>query len=77
MPVMRARMPSIPSCLRLPSIRWSTLRIVGNDTIVGGRCTDVWAKGRQIFFAMKFSKPFESVDLYSEGKPDSSDGRRR
>jgi predicted alpha-1,2-mannosidase len=51
-----------------PSVRWATLQLVGNDTIVGGRCTDIWAKGRQIYFAMKFSKPFESVDIYSDGK---------
>jgi predicted alpha-1,2-mannosidase len=50
------------------SIRWSSLKIVGNDTIVGGRCTDIWAKGRQIYFSMKFSKPFESAEIYSDGK---------
>ena len=51
-----------------PSVRWASLKIIGNDTIVGGRCTDIWAKGRQVYFAMKFSKPFESVDVYSDGK---------
>ncbi len=51
-----------------PSVRWATLKMVGKDTIVGGRCTDIWGKGRQVFFWMKFSKPFESVDVYSEGE---------
>ncbi len=51
-----------------PSIRWSSLTVVGNDTIVGGRCTDVWAKGRQVYFSMQFSKPFESVDVYANGE---------
>ena len=49
-------------------MRWASLELVGNDTIVGGRCTDIWAKGRQVYFAMKFSKPFESVEIYSDGK---------
>ena len=29
-----------------PSIRWSSIKIVSKDTIVGARCTDVWGKGR-------------------------------
>ena len=51
-----------------PSIRWSSLKIIGKDTIVGARCTDVWGKGRQIYFSMKFSKPFDSAEIYSEGE---------
>ena len=48
-------------------VRWASLAIVGNDSIVGARCMDVWGKGRQIHFEMKFSKPFTSVDFYSDG----------
>jgi predicted alpha-1,2-mannosidase len=57
-----------PGAPPTPSVRWANLKIVGNDTIVGGRCTDIWAKGRQIYFSMKFSKPFEQVEIYSNGK---------
>jgi predicted alpha-1,2-mannosidase len=57
-----------PDAPPTPSIRWSSLEVVGKDTIVGGRCTDIWAKGRQIYFSMKFSKPFESAEIYSDGK---------
>src|SRR5258707_13045171 len=57
-----------PDAPPTPSIRWSSLKIVGNDKIVGGRCTDIWAKGRQIYFSMKFSRPFDSADIYSDGK---------
>src|SRR5258708_14841614 len=57
-----------PDAPPTPSVRWSSLKIVGNDTIVGGRCTDVWGKGRQIYFSMKFSKPYESADIYSDGR---------
>ena len=65
MPGTDAANPDAPPT---PSIRWSSLKVVGNDTIVGGRCTDIWAKGRQIYFSMKFSKPFERVEIYSDGK---------
>jgi predicted alpha-1,2-mannosidase len=60
-----------------PPIRWSSLRVVGNDTIVGGRSTDVWALGREIYFSMKFSKPFTSIDVYSDGKEVAHDGEIR
>ena len=35
--------------------------VVGNDTVVGGRSVEAWARGREIYFAMQFSKPFHSV----------------
>ena len=44
------------------------LHIVGNDTITGGRRVDEWAPGRYIYFAMKFSKPFVSAEIFSDSK---------
>jgi predicted alpha-1,2-mannosidase len=41
------------------------LKVIGNDTIVGGRRVHNWAPSRQIYFAMQFSKPFTSANLYS------------
>lgn len=46
----------------------SELKILGDDTIVGGRSVNGWAPGRQIYFAMKFSKPFLSSQIVSEEK---------
>jgi len=46
----------------------SSLRVVDSATLVGGRTVNGWAKGRQIYFAMKFSKPFREATLYSGGK---------
>ena len=56
-------------------INWSSLHIIDNQTIVGGRSTNVWARGRQLYFTMKFSKPFTSIDVYSDGNklPSSSE----
>lgn len=50
-------------------ILWANLKIVGNDTIVGGRSVKGWAPGREIYFAMKFSKPFKSAEIVSDNKP--------
>ncbi|WP_430387907.1 GH92 family glycosyl hydrolase [Dyella sp. 20L07] len=42
------------------------LRLIGNDTLVGGRRVHQWANGRHIYFAMKLSRPFSRAALYSE-----------
>lgn len=49
-------------------VLWAFLKIIGNDTIVGGRSLNGWAPGREIYFAMKFSKPFESSEIVSDDK---------
>ena len=48
------------------------LKLVGNDTLVGGRRVNGWAKGRHIYFAMKLSRPAGKAVLYSDGKPVSA-----
>jgi predicted alpha-1,2-mannosidase len=53
-------------------ILWSHLKIVNDDTILGGRSTDGWASGRQLYFAMKFSKPFTSSDIFSDDEKTDS-----
>jgi len=42
-------------------INWCRMEVAGNDTVVGGRSTAAWARGREIYFALKFSRPFQSV----------------
>src|SRR5215470_506540 len=49
-------------------IVWAYLKIVGNDTIVGGRSLKGWTPGREIYFAMQFSKPFSKAEIVSEEK---------
>jgi predicted alpha-1,2-mannosidase len=44
------------------------IRVVGNDTLTGGRRVKEWAPGRYIYFAMKFSKPFTSAEIFSDSK---------
>ena len=42
---------------------WSRLRLRGKDTITGMRETRGWAPGRQLYFAIQFSRPFEQHNL--------------
>jgi predicted alpha-1,2-mannosidase len=44
------------------------LHVVGKDTVTGGRRVKEWAPGRYIYFAMKFSRPFASAEIFSNGK---------
>jgi predicted alpha-1,2-mannosidase len=47
---------------------WSFLKVIGNNTILGGRSLKGWAPGREIYFAMQFSKPFASCEIVSDDK---------
>src|SRR5580698_4436122 len=53
----------------------ATLKVVGEDTVLGGRTVNSWANGRKIFFAMQFSKPFQKVELVSAGERQPADTR--
>ena len=44
----------------------ATLRLVDDRTVTGGRHVYQWAKGRQIHFAMRLSRPFAKATLYSD-----------
>jgi predicted alpha-1,2-mannosidase len=46
----------------------SEMLVVGNDTFLGGRRVAAWAKGRHIYFATRFSRPFASAKMVSGGK---------
>jgi predicted alpha-1,2-mannosidase len=50
-------------------VRDAELRLLDDRTLTGARTVNGWAKGRRIFFAMRFSRPFQSAALYSEKKP--------
>jgi predicted alpha-1,2-mannosidase len=47
----------------------ASLRLIGNDTLVGTRRVHQWADGRVIHFAMKLSRPFARAELYSNDRP--------
>jgi predicted alpha-1,2-mannosidase len=50
-------------------MRWADLKITGRDTIAGGKSTNRWATGREIYFTTKFSRPFDRIDILADGKP--------
>lgn len=56
--------------------QWTSIKVIDDHTIVGGRCTDLWARNREIYFAMTFSKPIANIEIYSEGEKISSQEAR-
>lgn len=44
---------------------WSTLRLRGDSMITGVRSTRGWAPGRQLFFAIQFSRPMTTHALHN------------
>lgn len=50
-----------------PSIIWAELQVVNGDTLLGGRKMHGWADGRELYFAMKFSKPATKIEILSDG----------
>src|ERR1700751_3741797 len=46
----------------------SEIRVVGNDTVTGGRRVKEGGPGRSIFFAMRFSKPFTAAEIFAESR---------
>ena len=45
-----------------------SLRIIADNTLVGGRQVHQWADGRVIYFALQVSRPFAAVELYSNDR---------
>src|SRR6201991_5150177 len=52
-------------------VLWSHLRVRPDGTVTGFRETRGWAPGRQLYFAMRFSRPLTGHLIYNrETKPD-------
>ena len=60
--------PSNPDTRKNP-IGSADLKVVGDNTILGGRVVHRWAPTRQIYLAMVFEKPFKKVQLYRDMQP--------
>jgi predicted alpha-1,2-mannosidase len=46
-------------------VLWASLRVSPNGTVTGCRTTRGWAPGRELCFAMRFSQPMTSRELYN------------
>ncbi len=49
-------------------VLWSKLRVESDTLVTGFRQTKGWSAGRQVYFALEFSKPFVSYGLVNEAE---------
>ena len=47
-------------------VRWAYIKVVNDSLVTGYRITSGWGRTRYIFFAMKFSKPFNHYGLQDD-----------
>jgi predicted alpha-1,2-mannosidase len=58
-----------PSIYDYPGkVLWASLRVHADGTVTGCRDTRGWAPGRELCFAMRFSQPMTSRELYDREK---------
>jgi predicted alpha-1,2-mannosidase len=50
------------------NIEWCSVQPSGSDTILAGHATNAWAPGREMYIALKFSRPFDRLELYLDGQ---------
>jgi len=57
-------------------IVWSEIRVKDSQTITGSHLVNGWAKDRSIYFAARYSRPFDDYVIFSAGKPQVYDTYR-
>jgi predicted alpha-1,2-mannosidase len=48
---------------------WSRVRIEDQSTITGFHLVNGWAKERYLYFAARYSRPFDRAQIFSDGSP--------
>jgi predicted alpha-1,2-mannosidase len=48
---------------------WSHVRVEDNSTVTGFHLVNGWAKERPLYFAARYSRPFDEVEIISDGQP--------
>jgi len=48
---------------------WSHVRVEDDSTITGFHLVSGWARERYIYFAARYSRPFDKFQIYSDGNP--------
>ncbi len=48
---------------------WSHLRVEDDTTVTGYHLVNGWAKERPLYFAARYSRPFDRAEIFSDGKP--------
>jgi predicted alpha-1,2-mannosidase len=55
------------------NIAWASVVNLENKTLLAGHATNAWGPGREMYIALEFSRPFDTVTLFSDDKPVAAD----
>jgi len=50
------------------NIAWCSAKQTGSDSLVAGHATNAWVEKREMYIALKFSRPFDRLEFYLDGK---------
>ncbi len=75
--LMRYTFPASDSAFVLTDLKhvlwwntvWSHIRVLNDSTIIGFHLVHGWAKERYLYFAARYSKPFDHFRIMDDGKP--------
>jgi len=75
--IMRYTFPAADSAYILTDLKhvlrwnviWSQMRVENDSTITGSHIVKGWAKNRHLYFAARYSRPFDHYRIYNDGKP--------
>src|SRR6266542_3235655 len=48
---------------------WSHVRVEDNSTVTGFHLVNGWARERSLYFAARYSRPFDKAEIISDGQP--------
>src|SRR5436190_4507959 len=48
---------------------WSHVRVENNSTVTGFHLVNGWARERYLYFAARYSRPFDKAEIISDGQP--------
>jgi predicted alpha-1,2-mannosidase len=51
------------------NVIWSHVRVEDNSTVTGFHLVNGWAKERSLYFAARYSRPFDKAEIISDGQP--------
>ncbi|MBI5727393.1 MAG: glycoside hydrolase family 92 protein [Ignavibacteriales bacterium] len=82
--IMRLTFPRTDSAFILTDLKhvlrwnvmWSGLRVEDDRTITGYHIVNGWGKDRHLYFAARYSRPFENFRIMNDGKPVIYNGYR-
>jgi predicted alpha-1,2-mannosidase len=55
---------------------WANVRVLNDSTVTGYHLVNGWAKERHLYFAARYSRPFDDFGIYRDGKPVLYNGYR-